>query len=117
MGEEAAAVKINYIKVALLVQPYLLRGNLMKVIEFLITTSFWIVIFMCPLLILIAISFGACILIFGGETTVVSWAQIALSSIVSSIPISIFTSEFIRRKYGLVNFYSKLMNNRELNTK
>lgn len=88
----------------------------MKTIEILISAFYWVVIFLCPLLILVASSFGACLLIFGGETTVVSWGQILLSSIVSGIPISVLTSEFIRRKFGLVNFYSKLMNNRELNS-
>ncbi len=88
----------------------------MKTIEILISAFYWIVIFLCPLLILVASSFGACLLIFGGETTVVSWRQILLSSIVSGIPISVLTSELIRRKFGLVNFYSKLMNNRELNS-
>ncbi|HDO1328738.1 TPA: hypothetical protein P2Q98_002959 [Aeromonas veronii] len=89
----------------------------MKIFELFTLLFFWVVIFMCPLFLLAAVAFSGCILFFGGDTTVSNWGLVLLSSAVSGVPAGVLTSEYIRREYGLVEFYAKLMNNKELNSK
>lgn len=87
----------------------------MKLIEMIVSCIFWAILFLCPLLLTMTITVLACIAIFGVDPLIEVWHILLVSILLPSIPVSILLTEMVRRRYGVIELFSMLMNNTELN--
>lgn len=87
----------------------------MKLMELIVNCIFWFMLFLCPLLLTMTITVLVCIAIFGSNSLIEVWHIILVSILLPSIPASILLTEIVRRKYGVIELFSMLMNNKELN--
>jgi hypothetical protein len=92
-----------------------MRIFILKAIEFLLKAILWVTFFLCPTLGSLAISLLIIYGMFGASDMVENWRVIVVASLASSMPFSVYVTEVVRKNYGLLELYSKLLNNKELN--
>ena len=86
----------------------------MRLIAGLLAALLWLVLLLCPLLAMLALAFGLDAALFGGQVLVAQWRLIAVTALVCALPIAVYLTERVRREFGLLNLYARLLRNPEL---
>ena len=74
----------------------------------------WLALLLCPLLAMLALAFGLDAALFGGQVLVAQWRLIAVTALVCALPMAVYLTERVRREFGLLNLYARLLRNPEL---
>ena len=86
----------------------------MRLIAGLLAALLWLVLLLCPLLAMLALAFGLDAALFGGQVLVAQWRLIAVTALVCALPMAVYLTERVRREFGLLNLYARLLRNPEL---
>ena len=86
----------------------------MRLIAGLLAALLWLGLLLCPLLGMLALAFGLDALLFGGQSLVEQWRLIAVTALVCALPMAVYLTERVRREFGLLNLYARLLRNPEL---
>jgi hypothetical protein len=84
---------------------------MMKIVEWVMVTLLWGALCLAPLLLLLALGALLCL----GLLAQASWPWVMAGAGLLGLGLGIWLAERVRHGNGLVSFYGKLMNNRELN--
>ncbi len=86
----------------------------MRLIAGLLAALLWLALLLCPLLAMLALAFGLDAALFGGQVLVAQWRLIAVTALVCALPMALYMTERVRREFGLLNLYARLLRNPEL---
>ena len=86
----------------------------MRLIAGLLAALLWLGLLLCPLLAMLALAFGLDAALFGGQVLVAPWRLIAVTALVCALPMAVYITERVRREFGLLNLYARLLRNPEL---
>ena len=86
----------------------------MRLMAGLLEALLWLALLHCPLLAMVALAFGLDAALFGGQALVEEWRLIAVTALVCALPMAVYLTERVRREFGLLNFYARLLRNPEL---
>ena len=86
----------------------------MRLIAGLLAALLWLALLLCPLLAMLALAFGLDAALFGGQVLVAQWRLIAVTALVCALPMAVYLTERVRREFGLLNLYARLLRNPEL---
>ena len=86
----------------------------MRLIVGLLEALLWLGLLLCPLLAMLALAFGLDAALFGGQSLVEQWRLIAVTALVCALPMAVYLTERVRREFGLLNLYARLLRNPEL---
>lgn len=86
----------------------------MRLIAGLLAALLWLGLLLCPLLAMLALAFGLDAALFGGQVLVTQWRLIAVTALVCALPMAVYLTERVRREFGLLNLYARLLRNPEL---
>ena len=86
----------------------------MRLIAGLLAALLWLGLLLCPLLAMLALAFGLDAALVGGQVLVAPWRLIAVTALVCALPMAVYITERVRREFGLLNLYARLLRNPEL---
>ena len=86
----------------------------MRLIAGLLEALLWLGLLLCPLLAMQALAFGLNAALFGGQALVEQWRLIAVTTLVCALPMAVYLTERVRREFGLLNLYARLLRSPEL---
>ncbi len=86
----------------------------MRPIAGLLEALLWLGLLPCPLLALQALAVGLGAALFGGQVLVEQWRLIAVTALVCTLPMAVYLTERVRREFGLLNLYARLLRSPEL---
>lgn len=85
----------------------------MRLITGALAVLLWLLLWCCPVLMLLALSLLVNGLLFGGAALEAHWPQILVSTLLPAALIGGYLSERVRRDYGLLTLYARLQRQRE----
>ncbi|MFZ3401759.1 hypothetical protein LCG94_00250 [Aeromonas salmonicida] len=87
-----------------------------RIIGSLLAVALWLTVWLSPLLLAMA---AGCMLVWavqGDEYLVRHFRTVLLTAGAVGLLPALWLTERVRRRYGVLNFYAMLMNNKELNS-
>ncbi|MBZ6074491.1 hypothetical protein [Aeromonas schubertii] len=88
----------------------------MRIVSLLVGALFWLLLLLSPLLLMLALSFVTSLLTLGGEVTLTNWPLVLVSSLAVSLPVAVVITEWVRRRYGVIALFGRLLHQTELTT-
>jgi hypothetical protein len=86
----------------------------MRLITMMLAALLWLALWCCPVLALLAVVLLVNGLLFGGPALVTHWPQILVSALIPAALIGGYLTERVRREFGLLNLYARLLRSPEL---
>ncbi|WCH28913.1 hypothetical protein [Aeromonas salmonicida] len=87
-----------------------------RIIGSLLTVALWLTVWLSPLLLAMV---AGCMLVWavqGDDYLVMHFRTVLLTAGAVGLLPALWLTEQVRRRYGVLNFYAMLMNNKELNS-
>lgn len=87
-----------------------------RIIGSLLAVALWLTVWLSPLLLAMA---AGCMLVWavqGDDYLVMHFRTVLLTAGAVGLLPALWLTERVRRRYGVLNFYAMLMNNKELNS-